>query len=239
MNHFARLQDSTPGLRKYFHAVYSYMALALVLTGATALLASKSVEFLNTMYVMEGSAPVGIKLAGWLVMLAPLVFIIVLNMRMSRLSFGALRLCFWSYAVLIGLSVTVIFLTYSDASIAQAFFISGGAFALLSLYGHITRQDLSGLGAILSLALIGLIVAMITTIWIHHYGFEMVISVAAVFIFAGLTAYDSQKLKQLYFAYAADDVFGGRLVILGALTLYLDLINLFLNLLTLTGKRRS
>lgn len=230
---------STIGLQRYMHAIYSYMTVALAVSGISAYLASKTPAFLNAVYVFQDEHLIGTRPLAWVILLAPLALIFLISFRIQTMSFTALRFCYWLYAILVGLSLTTILLTYTHASIAQVFFTAGGMFAVMSLYGHIAQRDLTGLGNLLFMALWGLILAMLLNLWFQSAGFQLWLSIIGVLVFVGLIAYDTQKLKRLYSEYAGDDALNGRLVVMGALTLYLDMLNLFLNLLALIGKRRK
>jgi len=227
------------GLRSYMLKIYNYMASALALTGIVALLAAHSDAFLSAMYVVEGDAITGAKPLAWIVMIAPLGLVMYLSFGLQRMSLLAAQISYWAYAALIGLSLSVIFLTYTNESIAQVFFITAGTFGGMSLYGYNTKRNLTPVGWFLIMGLWGLIVATLINIFLHSSGLQFMLSVIGVAIFVGLTAYDTQKLKALYYQDSANGEWYGKVVIIGALTLYLDFINIFLNLLNLLGKRRK
>jgi uncharacterized protein len=222
------------GLRAYMLSVYNYMASGVLLTGIIALFFAKTgaVDVLFTQ-TARGASP---SLLGWVVMLAPLGIVLTMSFAVNRLSAATLQLLFWVYAALMGLSLSTIFLAYSDMSIAQVFLATSAGFAGLSLWGYTTKRDLSAFGTFLIMGLIGLIVASVVNIFLNSGVMSLVISVLGVLIFAGLTAYDTQKIKGMY-DYVAGTEMMGKAVIMGALTLYLDFINMFLFLLRLFGSR--
>ena len=171
-----------------------------------------------------------------MVALAPLGFILAINFGLNKMSKGTLNVLFWSFAVVFGISMSTIFLTYTGESIALTFFATAGAFAGLSLFGYTTKKDLSGFGSFLIMGLIGIIIATVLNFFLQSGTLAFVISVLGVLIFAGLTAYDTQRLKQQY-AYLRGTEYIGKAVILGALSLYLDFVNMFMFLLQFLGSR--
>ncbi len=211
------------GLRKHMLSIYNYMASGVLLTGIVALLFARS----GMAQVMMGSP---IK---WLVILAPLAFVFTMNFNRSS---GTLKMMFWAFCVVMGLSMSTIFLVYTGASIAGTFFATAAAFAGLSLYGYTTKRSLSGMGSFLIMGLIGLIVASLINMFLQSPALHWAISFIGVGIFAGLTAYDTQRLKEQY-AQLQGTEFAGKAVVLGALTLYLDFINMFQFLLSFLGSR--
>jgi len=234
------------GLRAYMLRVYNYMALALVITGVAALgtvmLAtttdpSAAVATLGNGKMLTG---LGAALYGsplrWVVMLAPLGLVFFLGFRVDKMSLSAAQTTFWAFSALMGLSMSSIFLVYTSQSIVQTFFITAASFGALSLWGYTTKRDLTGMGSFLIMGLFGLIIAMVVNIFLQSPAMQFAISGIGVLIFAGLTAYDTQKIKEMYFE--GDDVLvAGRKAIMGALTLYLDFINLFQFLLSFLGNR--
>jgi FtsH-binding integral membrane protein len=215
------------GLRSYMLSVYNYMASGVLLTGIVAMLFANS-----GMAEQVLTTPLR-----WLVMLAPLAFVMVLSFGINRLSTGAAQALFWAFAVAMGLSLSSIFLVYTGTSIAQTFFATAAAFGGLSLFGYTTKKDLSGLGTFLIMGVVGLLVAMLINIFLQSPVFQLAISGIGVLLFAGLTAYDTQKIKSVYFQVQGTD-FVGKSVVLGALTLYLDFVNMFTFLLSFMGDRR-
>jgi uncharacterized protein len=203
------------GLRSYMLGVYNYMTAGVAITGLVA-------------YFVSGLV--------WVVMLAPLAFVLVLNFGLHKLSASSTQMLFWAFAAVMGLSLASIFVTYTDASIARVFFISAAAFAGLSLYGYTTKRDLTGFGSFLVMGLIGIIIASIVNIFLASSAMDFVISVIGVLVFAGLTAYDTQRIKSMYYEGDSSDTMTKKSV-MGALSLYLDFINLFMMLLRLFGNR--
>ena len=234
------------GLRAYMIKVYNLMALGLAITGVAALgtsmLAttgdpSAAVNTLpnGTLLTSFGAVLYGSPLR-WVVMLAPLGLVFFLSARVHSMSVSAAQTTFWVFAALMGLSLSSIFLVYTTASIVQTFFITAASFGALSLFGYTTKRDLTGWGSFLIMGVFGLIIAMIVNIFLASPALQFAISAIGVLIFAGLTAYDTQKIKEMYFE--GDDVLvAGRKAIMGALTLYLDFINLFTFLLHFLGNR--
>jgi FtsH-binding integral membrane protein len=216
------------GLRQYMLRVYNYMAGGLALTGAVA----------------YGGVATGLyqTIAGtplfWVVLFAPLALVMLLSFRIQKMSLGAAQLTFWGYAALVGLSLSGIFLVYTGASIARVFFITAATFAAMSLYGYTTRTDLSRFGSFLFMGLIGIIIAGVVNMFIASSALQFAISVIGVIVFVGLTAYDTQRIKEMYWE-GDTAVIAGKKAIMGALQLYLDFINLFLLLMQFMGQRRD
>ena len=215
------------GLRAYMLRVYNYMTIGLVVTGFVALLTASSPAAMNAIY--------GTPLK-WLVMLAPLGFVMFLSFGLHRMSFMTAQAVFWAFATAMGVSLSYIFMVYTGGSIARVFFITAGAFAGLSLFGYTTKKDLSGFGTFLIMGLIGIIIASIVNIFMQSSALMFAISVIGVLVFSGLTAYDTQNIKNEYSEFH-DQETAGKLAISGALRLYLDFINLFIMLLHLFGNR--
>ncbi len=220
------------GLRSHMLSVYNYMASGVMLTGIVAMLFARGGE--ASLAAQIFMAPGILK---YVVMFAPLGLVLWLSFGINRLSEGAAKGIFWAYAALMGASLSTIFLLYTGASIAQTFFATAAGFGALSLYGYTTKKDLSGMGKFLLMGLVGLIVASIGNIFFQSSALNLGISIIGVFLFAGLTVYDTQKIKNFYFE-VAGTAFAGKAVVMGALTLYLDFINLFLYLLRFMGDRR-
>lgn len=221
------------GLRSHMLSVYNYMASAVLLTGIVSLLFAKSDAVLSLINMQTGQP----SLLGWLAMLAPLGVVLWLSFGINRISTGTAQILYWTYAVLVGISLSTIFLLYTEGSIALTFFATAGAFAGLSLYGYTTKRDLSGMGTFLIMGLVGLIVASIVNLFLQSGTFSLVIAAIGVLIFAGLTAYDTQKIKSIYFELAGSGDSLRKAAIMGALNLYLDFINMFLFLLRFMGNR--
>jgi FtsH-binding integral membrane protein len=174
---------------------------------------------------------------GWIVTLSPLAIVFAMSFGANRMSTGTLQLLFWAFAGLMGLSMSTLFLAYTGASIAQTFFATSAAYLGLSLYGYTTKRDLSGLGTFLIMGVVGILVAMLVNMFLQSRAMDLAISAIGVLLFAGLTAYDTQRIKSMYF-YVQGTEMAGKTVILGALTLYLDFINMFQFLLSFMGDRR-
>jgi FtsH-binding integral membrane protein len=172
----------------------------------------------------------------WVIMLAPLGFVMALSFGINRMSTATAQALFWAFAVVMGLSMASIFLVFTGTSIATTFFATAAAFAGLSLYGYTTKRDLSAFGTFLIMGVVGLLVAMLINLFVQSTALQLAISFIGVLLFAGLTAYDTQKIKSMY-AHVASTDFAGKAVILGALTLYLDFINMFTFLLQFMGSR--
>ncbi|MGH6870273.1 MAG: Bax inhibitor-1/YccA family protein [Rhizomicrobium sp.] len=234
------------GLRAYMLRVYNYMFLGLVFTGTAAygtFLAavtndpSQAIRHLPNGVMLTSF---GVTLFGpllWVLMLGSLGIVLYLSFRIQTMSVAAARTSFLVYAALIGVTFASLFVVYTQGSIAEVFFITAATFGAMSLWGYTTRTDLTGFGSFLFMGLIGIIIAMVVNMFVHSAMIYWVVSVAGVLIFTGLTAYDSQKIKESYVA-SDDGTVMGRKAIFGALRLYLDFINLFLMLLRLMGNRR-
>ena len=236
------------GLRSYMVKVYNLMALALVITGAAAFgFASLAVTndpaaavatLSNGKMLTQLGAAVYASPLRWVVMLAPLALVFFLSFRVHKMSVSAAQTTFWAYAALVGVSISSILVVYTTGSVLQAFFVTAASFGALSLYGYTTKKDLSGMGSFLIMGLFGLIIASIVNYWLKSDAVGFAVSAIGVLIFAGLTAYDTQKIKEMYFE--GDDVLvAGRKAIMGALTLYLDFLNLFMFLLQFLGNRNN
>ena len=223
------------GLKAYMNKVYSFMAVGLGLTGAVAhLVSSLAFDFQTNTLTSFGATLYASPLA-FIIMLAPLGFMIALSVGINKMKESTVQILFWTFAAVMGLSLSSIFIQYTGESIARVFFITSGAFGALSLYGYTTKKDLSGWGSFLFMGLIGILIASIVNIFLGSTALQFTISVIGVLVFAGLTAYDTQQIKNMYFQSGGSD---GRLAIMGSLRLYLDFINLFIMLIQLFGQRR-
>ena len=219
------------GLRSYMLSVYNYMASGVLLSGIVALLFAWGGAESAAASVFANGGPLV-----WLIILSPLAIVFAMSFGQNKFSTGALQGMFWAFTVLMGLSLSTLLLRYEGASVAQAFFAAAAGFAGLSLYGYTTKRDLSGFGSFLIVGLIGLIVASIINIFLKAETLAWIISIAGVLIFAGLTAYDTQRIKSVYQYVAGTDMVG-KAVIMGALNLYLDFINMFQFILSIIGNR--
>ena len=215
------------GLRSYMLSVYNYMASAVLLTGIVAMV------FAGSGYA---ATIMGTPLS-WLIILSPLAIVFAMSFGVNRMQTSTLQALFWTFSVLMGLSMSTIFLVYTGTSIAQTFFATAAAYLGLSLYGYTTKCDLSGLGTFLIMGVVGLLVAMLINLFLQSSTMALAISAIGVLLFAGLTAYDTQRIKSMY-AYVQGTDMVGKTVIMGALTLYLDFINMFQFLLSFMGDRR-
>jgi uncharacterized protein len=215
------------GLRSYMLSVYNYMASGVLLTGLVALLFAQS----------GLAAQVLTTPLRWVIMLAPLGFVMALSFGINRMQTATAQALFWAFAVVMGLSLSSIFLVFTGQSIATTFFATAAAFAGLSLWGYTTKRDLSGFGTFLIMGVVGILVAMVVNLFLQSTALQLAISVLGVLLFAGLTAYDTQKIKSIYFQVRGTD-FYGKAVVMGALNLYLDFVNMFTFLLQFMGDRR-
>jgi len=222
------------GLRAHMLSVYNYMASAVLLTGIVSLLFAKSDAVLALVDWQSGRP----SMLGWVAMLAPLGVVMWMSFGINRISTGTAQILYWAYAVLVGISLSTIFLLYTEGSIALTFFATAGAFAGLSLFGYTTKRDLSGMGTFLIMGVVGIIVASVVNLFLQSGTFSLAIAAVGVLIFAGLTAYDTQKIKSLYFVVAGNGEAMAKSAVMGALQLYLDFINMFLFLLRFMGDRR-
>lgn len=227
------------GLRAYMLKIYNYMASALVLTGVVAMLTANSPAILSTLYkVNEAGHLVGMSGFGWLVAFAPLGLVMWLGLGMNRLSSSAMQGIFWVYAGVMGLSLSSILLMYTGESIAKTFFVTAGTFGAMSIYGYTTKKDLTGFGSFLMMGLIGIILASVVNIFLQSSGLGFAVSVLGVLIFVGLTAYDTQKLKDIYYQVSGNSEAMAKSSIMGALNLYMDFINIFIYMLRFMGDRK-
>ena len=226
------------GLRAYMLKVYNYMGSALLVTGIVALITFKlAVDSLNPlMFSPLGNSIYNSGLA-WVVMLAPLGVVMYMSFGINKMSSSKAQGIFWLFAALMGISLSSIFVVYTETSITRVFFITAGTFGSMSIYGYTTKRDLTKLGSFLMMGLIGIIIASIVNIFMQSSKMYFVISILGVLIFVGLTAYDTQKIKNMYSVSDTGEVMGKKAV-MGALTLYLDFINLFIMLLRIFGQRR-
>ena len=241
----AEAQKSTvvmdEGLRAYMLKVYNYMATGILLTGIIALISFKlsAVTDSNGAIVSLTSFGNTIFFSGWkwLVMLAPLGIVFYMSFGINKMSASKAQTVFWIFAALMGLSLSWILMVYTSTSIARVFFITSATFGAMSIYGYTTKRDLTKFGSFLMMGLIGIIIASLVNIFLKSTMMYFVISILGVLIFVGLTAYDTQKIKNMYVASDTGELVGKK-AIMGALTLYLDFINLFIMLLRLFGQRR-
>jgi uncharacterized protein len=220
------------GLRSYMLSVYNYMASGVLLTGIVAMLFAPYAA--QVLVSQDGRGMSGL---GWIVTLSPLAIVFAMSFGAQRMRTSTLQLLFWAFAALMGLSMSTLFLVYTGASIAQTFFATSAAYLGLSLYGYTTKRDLSGFGTFLIMGVVGILVAMVVNMFLQSSAMALAISAIGVLLFAGLTAYDTQRIKSMYFHVQGSEMVG-KTVIMGALTLYLDFINMFQFLLSFMGNRR-
>lgn len=220
------------GLRSYMLGVYNYMSAGVALTGVVAYLvaewASSNPQVMQTLY----HSPLK-----WVLMLAPLAFVLVLNFGIHRLSAASTQLVFWAFAGVMGLSLSIAFIIYTNASIFQTFVVTAAAFASLSIYGYTTKKDLSGWGSFLIMGVVGLIIATILNWFLQSSALSFAVSVIGLLVFAGLTAYDTQRIKDEYLVIRHDAEMVAKASVMGALSLYLDFVNMFQFLLSFMGDR--
>jgi FtsH-binding integral membrane protein len=216
------------GLRKYMLSVYNYMASGVLLTGIVSLLFAQS-GMAAQVFMQPG-------ILKYVIMFSPLAFVMVLSFGLNRLSTGTAQLLFWAFAGVMGLSMSTIFLRYTGSSIAITFFATSVAFLSLSLYGYTTKRNLQAFGTFLMMGVVGILVATLLNLWFQSPAINLAISAIGVLLFAGLTAYDTQRIKEMYAHVAGTDMMG-KAVIMGALSLYLDFINMFQFLLSFMGSR--
>lgn len=225
-----RTAEIDEGLRAHMNKVYGLMSVAMVITGAVAYLVGTNEQLLAAIF----GSPLK-----WVVMFAPLAVVFAFGAMLNRMSQATAQMVFWLFSGLMGLSISYIFAVYTGVSIAQTFLVTAIAFAGLSLYGYTTKRDLSGFGTFLIMGVIGLIVASIVNLFLMSSAIHFAVSVLGVLIFAGLTAYDTQKIKSTYIvhAHSGDIEWLGKAAIMGALSLYLDFLNMFMFLLQFLGNR--
>lgn len=216
------------GLRSYLSQVYMFMAFGLLLTGVTAYTVANIPEMMQLIF------GTGLK---WFFIFAPLGLVFFLSFRINSIKYATAQAIFWLYSAMVGISLASIFLMYTGTSIARVFFISSTMFGTMSLYGYTTRRDLSGMGSFMFMGLIGIIVASVINMFMQSSAMQFIISLIAVIVFTGLTAYDTQVIKSMYYEGDGAEVMGKK-ALMGALRLYLDFLNLFLALLQLFGNRR-
>ena len=224
--------DVDEGLRSYLISVYNYMASGLVVTALAAFLVANS-SLINLMFSAQG----GMSGLGWLFLFAPLIVVFGFSWVLTRGTLGQVRAVFFLYSALMGISLAPVVLAYTGASMARVFLITAATFGVMSLYGYTTKRDLTSWGAFLRMGLWGVIIAVVVNFFMQSAALDYALSFVIVALFVGLTAYDTQKIRQIYMSYDSEDI-QGRKVVVGALSLYLDFINLFMALLRIMGDRR-
>ncbi len=218
------------GLRAYILKIFNYMTLGLIGTASVAFLVMNSPVLMQFFF--------GSKIMSWVVMLAPLGFVFYLSSKINTLSVEKGRLFFFLFAGMMGISMSMIFTVYPVANIVQAFLVTAGTFGGMSLYGYTTKRDLTGVGSFMHMGLIGIIIASVVNMFVVSSMMSFIVSIITVIVFVGLTAYDMQKLKQIYSSVSNNSEAQERVAIMGALNLYLDFINLFMAILRLMGGRK-
>ena len=227
------------GLRAHMLRVYNYMVGALALTGIVAWATANS-PLMTVLYhqvATQGGVALQPTIPGLVVLFAPLALVLFLSFRINHMSYGAAQATFWGYAALVGASLASIFVAYTGASIASTFFVTAATFGVMSLWGYTTGRDLTGFGSFLGMGVIGLIIAMLVNMFFQSPAVNFMVSILGVLIFTGLTAYDTQKIKNYYYAGDTGEM-AGKKAIMGALSLYLDFLNIFLFLMRFMGNRR-
>ena len=221
------------GLRNFMLKVYNYMAGGLILTALCAWFVSHNVTILKLFFT-----PHGYSALGWLVLFAPLIMVFAFGWVLNKGTLQQVQTLFWVYSAVMGISLAPLFLAYTGTSVARVFLITSATFGALSIYGYTTKKDMSAWGSFLIIGVIGLIIASVVNIFLKSTGLDYALSYLTVFIFAGLTAYDTQKIRSLYFLGMRNEEIAARGAVAGALSLYLDFINMFLALLRILGDRR-
>ena len=229
------------GLRAYMLKVYNYMATGVLLTGIISLISFKLSADISASGQIIALKPYGNAIFNsglkWIIMLAPLAVIFYMSFGINKMSTSRAQTVFWIFTILMGLSLSWVLIVFTGVSVARVFFITSATFGAMSIYGYTTKRDLTKLGSFLMMGLIGIIIASLVNIFLKSTMMHFVISILGVLIFVGLTAYDTQKIKNMYSASDTVEI-SGKKAIMGALTLYLDFINLFIMLLRLFGQRR-
>jgi FtsH-binding integral membrane protein len=230
--------DIDAGLRAHMLKVYNYMASGLALTGIVAYaVAQMAVESWSPLGLTDFGMTIYASPLKWVVMLAPLAFVFFLGFRMQKMSVGAAQATFWLFAGVMGISLSSIFLVFTNQSITQVFFVTAATFGALSLWGYTTKRDISGWGSFLFMGVVGIVIAALVNMFLQSSALQFAISVIGVLVFAGLTAYDTQRIKDGYLMVRGNAELAAKSAIMGALSLYLDFINMFVMLLNLFGQR--
>jgi FtsH-binding integral membrane protein len=226
----SRASSYDSALRDYMVKVYNNMSIALVISGVIAFFVANTPALLKLFF---GTGLV------WVVMFAPLAFVFYFSYKLNSISASKAKTYLWIYSSLMGLSLASIFVAYTGTSVARVFFISASVFGAMSIYGYSTKKDLTAFGSFLIMGLIAILIASIVNIFLKSSALEFAISIIGVLVFVGLTAYDTQRIKQSYYHFASSGEMLGKMAVIGALNLYMDFINLFIMLLRLFGERRN
>lgn len=225
------------GLRQYMLKVYNYMAGGLCITALSAYLVASIPALFRLFFSVSANGMVGLSALGWLALFAPLIMVFAFGWVLNRGSIGQVQGMFWGFSAVMGISLTPILIAYTGASVARIFLITAAMFGAMSIYGYTTKKDLTGMGSFLIMGVWGIIIASLVNLFFQSPGLSYAVSVIAVLAFTGLTAYDTQTIRQMYYQEANSDI-TGRMAIRGALSLYLDFINIFIALMNLFGDRR-
>lgn len=217
------------GLRSFMLSVYNYMGIGLTITGLVAFFISQSPALIQLLFTTP---------LQWVVMFAPLIVVFFVMPKIYNFSLSGAQMTFWGFCALMGASLSWIFIAYTGESVARVFFITAATFGTTSLYGYTTKRDLSQFGSFLIMGLIGIIIASLVNIFLQSSAMQFVISIVGVLVFVGLTAYDTQRIKEVYYSVSGHGDVASKTAIYGALSLYMDFINLFIMLLQLLGDRR-
>jgi uncharacterized protein len=226
------------GLRAHMVRVYNYMASGLALSGIVAFALFSSSELASLFFQVYGGRVVGLNILGWIAVFAPLGLLLLVGFRAQQMSVGGVQAVYWAVTALMGVSLSLVLFRYTGASVARTFFVTAASFGGLSLYGYTTKRDLSAFGKFLFMGLIGIILASLVNMFFPSGQMSFIISIAGVLIFSGLIAYDTQKIKEQYAEAWGRDV-AEKVAIFGALSLYLDFVNLFQFLMSFMGQSRD
>ena len=225
------------GLRQYMMRVYNYMAGGLCITALASYIIMNTPALLKLFFTISANGVVGLSGLGWLAILAPFIMVFAFGWVLNRGSLAQVQGVYWGYAALMGVALTPVLLAYTGASVTRIFLVTAATFGGMSIYGYTTRKDLTSMGSFMIMGLWGIIIAMLVNIFLKSSGLDFALSILSVIVFTGLTAYDTQKIREIYAESDTSDM-SSRKAISGALALYMDFINLFLALLRLFGDRR-
>lgn len=225
------------GLRSYLLKVYNYMTSGILLTAVTAYLAGTSPQFAALVTTQTADGRMGLAPLGWVITFAPLAMVMIIGFRARAMSAASLQLAFWGYSLLMGLSLFSIFWAYTEASIFRVLLITAGTFGLMSIYGYTTKKDLTSWGSFLIIGIWAVLIASLVNMFLLSSGLNLALTLIGVVLAVGLIAYDTQKVKSIYYQVGNEEM-GKKASILGALSLYIDFVYLFINLLRLMGDRR-
>lgn len=227
-------------LRNYMLRVYYYMTSALALTGFFAILPISSDIIMNALYVTQNNRVIGFSPFGWFISIAPVAIALAFSFGLPKMKASSAQLLFWSYAILLGLSLSSLFFIYKGESIAHIFFVAASIFGVMSLYGYLTRTDLTSFGSFLIMGVVGVIIASLVNLYLKKNGLNFAISIISALIFTGLAAFDTQRIKNTHDMYQLNNRdTAAKIAIMGALILYLDFVNIFIHLLQLFGKKKE